>query len=398
MTPPSVSARANAGAGAFARAPEDRSQFLLAQCGQEPVLSRAEFRARALLDQGEEPVEVEGRLQDVGDPVEPGLPGGGEADAGHLGQGGAGGPPQDGGPEAVGLEQAVEGGGRAPAVAAPAQAACRRRRRSHGARAGAASPARCGSGSPPPARRRPAPSTATPVGPVEDLVRPRTRSAAAASPARRPRRAGPRRRRGRRSSPPPSGPRRRSPTTAAPLASTAAARPEARNQSRSARVLFDPGSTTRSGRPRAAADRTQRTATAGSSRSGSRSPKLATWGKRTTATSTTERGRPRCPTRSRASESSASRSVPAHHRHHAEGGDAGPALELVGGVAQQRRIAAEPVDHEPPHPRAQVVGQQRDGPEQRGEHPAAVDVAHDHRRQPGRRRQRHVGQVAAPAG
>ena len=184
-------------------------------------------------------------------------------------------------------------------------------------------------------------------------------------------------------------------TTGAPHASTAAARPDERNQSRSPRVFFDPGSTTRSGRPRADADRTQRTATPGSSRKGSRSPKLAIRGKRTTATSTTApvAGTDGVPRVERQRVLGVDVGA-GHGRDHAQHRHARPPLQLGAGVAQQRRVAPEAVDDEPPHARPQVVGQQGPRPEQRGEHAAPLDVAHDHRRQPGRRRQRHVGEVA----
>jgi hypothetical protein len=67
-------------------------------------------------------------------------------------------------------------------------------------------------------------------------------------------------------------------------------------------------------------------------------------------------------------------------RQDAERGDPAAPFELVAGRAEQRRVAAQAVHHEAPHPRAQPIGEQRHRAVKGGEHPAAVDVAHDHRR------------------
>jgi hypothetical protein len=80
---------------------------------------------------------------------------------------------------------------------------------------------------------------------------------------------------------------------------------------------------------------------------------------------------------------------------HAKERPAGQRRQLLEAGGEQPLVAAELVDHEAGH-MALVVGlEQGKGPEQRREHPAAVDVADQQHRQPGGPRQSHVGQVVA---
>jgi hypothetical protein len=64
-------------------------------------------------------------------------------------------------------------------------------------------------------------------------------------------------------------------------------------------------------------------------------------------------------------------------RQHAEHRHAGASFELAQAVAEERRVAAQLVDHERAHEPPVPIRQQRDGPVQGREHAAAVDVAHD---------------------
>jgi hypothetical protein len=78
---------------------------------------------------------------------------------------------------------------------------------------------------------------------------------------------------------------------------------------------------------------------------------------------------------------------------HAQHRAAGEPAELIQSRGQDRRVAAELVDQEPGHQRLVGLIEQGQGPEQAGEHPTAVDVAHDHHRQPSRSGQAQVDQV-----
>jgi hypothetical protein len=85
--------------------------------------------------------------------------------------------------------------------------------------------------------------------------------------------------------------------------------------------------------------------------------------------------------------------VPGQHAVHPPPGHP---LDHCQAGGEQAAIAAELVDDEAGHQGLIRGLQQRDGAEQRREHPAAVDVADDDRRQPGVPRQAHVDVVARP--
>ncbi len=73
-------------------------------------------------------------------------------------------------------------------------------------------------------------------------------------------------------------------------------------------------------------------------------------------------------------------------RHHAQHRHAGQGVQLGEAGSEDLRIATQPIDDEPGHPRAVGRGQQRQRADESSEHAATVDVAHqqDRRlRQPG---------------
>ena len=161
-------------------------------------------------------------------------------------------------------------------------------------------------------------------------------------------------------------------------------------------VALVPGRTTRSGSPRPPPSSTSRTWTPGSMARASRSVKLEMRGKahhrdvqgigdRTTA-------RPRTGPGQGEGVLGVEGHV-VHPREHAERRNAGPPLELGQPVPEQGRIPPELVDHEAADQVAVVVGQEGDRAVTGGEHPAPVDVADHHGRQPRGPGQREVDDV-----
>ena len=321
---------------------------------------RSRRSRRALRDQRGEAVEVEvGLEQRRRSRSSRAIAGGGEAErrpgdqrlparsAAHA---------QHGGPEAVVLEQAVEGGARPRRPVPPAERrrrrrppATARRRRSPGL-----APGRGGCGSRRPRSPAPGPATARPAGRSSTLSRLERRWSAAASRGRRPTPGGP-------STPSgssmrlarPSAAPAHTPTTAAPPTLDRGGQARRRGTSRGR-----PGwSSTRAAPPGRAGPARRPTAPSapapparGAAGRGRRRWRRAASGRRRRRARRRRRRRRRLGSsaqRSRASESSASRSS---RRQAAAatprvGTPAAP-LELGAGVAEQRGVAPEPVDDE----------------------------------------------------
>ena len=84
---------------------------------------------------------------------------------------------------------------------------------------------------------------------------------------------------------------------------------------------------------------------------------------------------------------------PLEEGQHAERRDTRAGLELVRTVAQQGGITPEPVDDEAADRPSQLLGEDGDGAEEMGEHPATLDVAHDDGGQAGPHGQAQVHDV-----
>ena len=80
-------------------------------------------------------------------------------------------------------------------------------------------------------------------------------------------------------------------------------------------------------------------------------------------------------------------------RQHSEGGDAATGLQLLHGIAQEVRVAAEHVDDEGVDTAAELLGQHGNRPVQVGEHASPVDVPHHHDRYAGPAGQPEVDDV-----
>ena len=184
---------------------------------------------------------------------------------------------------------------------------------------------------------------------------------------------------------------------AAARARSAPSRPAARSRARSSSVAFVPGTTTRSARSTSAGERVKRTRTPGSAPSASTSVKLLIQRSRSTATSSVSP--PAGGGVSGARASSASESSPSIQRSSTNGstpstGRPVRAVQVLQPRREDRRVAAELVDHEARHERLVGGLEQRQRAEQRGEHAAAVDVADHEHRQAGGAREAHVRDVA----
>ena len=81
-----------------------------------------------------------------------------------------------------------------------------------------------------------------------------------------------------------------------------------------------------------------------------------------------------------------------------EGGHTAAVLQLGHRAAQERAVPAEAVDDEAAHERGQLGGQDRDGAEQVGEDPAALDVPDHHGGDAGSTGEPEVHEVVGAAG